>query len=106
MASTPLTDAAREVAIRAGDWENLHGNVNYIRQLVYQDSVTLWDLHETCRTHTPETVPSDVLSGLTDAHAAASNAMELMGNMHMVVASWQFPDKIIAGADWLDSVTP
>lgn len=104
MPVTPLTIECRAVAQRMADITLIGGNVQVQRKLVYEDSVSLYNLMAFLISGAPappESAPGGYYS-VAEAQRRVSSVMEVFGNVQthpLLIASAQ---DVVTSCDFID----
>ena len=104
MPETPLSTACRVIADRLFSLRVLHGNVQVLRELTYQDGATVEEFGDELQL---AGAPQAIVDGITFSEWACANALEVYGNMNNVNRAIEIAaPNIVAGCDWMAANAP
>lgn len=101
MPATPTTTEARAVAERFRNFHLCEGNVQFLRKLIYEDTVTLAAL--ATETAAVPGVDPDIIQGVANAQWAAGNCGEVGGHTGMWYRAAQGASEIDAACDAIEA---
>jgi len=104
MPETPLTIECRAIAAKLPHAINMHGNMNWLRALVYEDSLKL---HELYLAVAAAGAPQQVIDDAARAWVGIANSLELYGRKWSVINIQENGEGwILPACDFLAAVPP